>query len=498
MKQTKLTALLLAMLLTLPSFAACGNTETTVLETEMETETTVLETKTETEDTSLKSTLPEDLDFAGASVTIHARGDDDTWLEIQTDEATGEALNDSVYNRNLTVEEQLNVDIVGYRGQSWRTYKDDITVFKTSISAGDNAFQCIAGWNTYIVPLALENYFKDLYNAPYLTLDMPWWNQSAAESLTMGGKRHFVTGDISILSMLGGALVFFANDKVAEDYGISSLADMVREGTWTLDNMRAITSTIYNDLDGNGVMDAGDTFGFVVDDYGSTDAFYTAADIHQIALDEDGLPYFVPQQEKVSGLIDKTFDFWYNGSVVGSYYIVGDTATQMDMFKKGQALLIERELDNARTYFRDMEDSYTLLPFPKYDEQQSQYSTAAYVGATLWCVPADNPDLDTACAVMEALAFESYKTVTPAYFETCLQSKLARNEDTMEMLEIIRDTCCLDVEYLYKSVLGFTNEVMRNLIVSMKSNDVASWYATRTKRISNNIEKTRKVLEEMQ
>lgn len=452
-----------------------------------------------TEDTALKSSLPEGLDLGGASVTIHARGDDDTWMEIQTDEATGEALNDSIFNRNLTVEEQLNVDIIGYRGQSWTTYWDstsDINMFKTSIAAGDNAFQCIAGWNTFIVPLALENYFHDLYDAPYLDLEKPWWNQSAAQTLTMGGKRHFVTGDISILSMLGGAYVFFANDNVAEDHGISSLADMVREGTWTFDNMKAITSTIYNDVDGNGTMDENDTYGFVIDDYSSADSFYTSADIHQIQLDEDGMPFFVSQQEKVSGLIDKTFDFWFNGSVAGSYYTTADP--QCEMFKNGQALLIERELDNARTYFRDMEDSYTLLPFPKYDEQQKNYITAAFNGATLWCIPVDNPDVDIACAVMEALAFETFSTVTPTYFENCLQTKVARNEDTMEMLGIIRDGCCLDVEYLYKSVLGYPNEIMRTLVVVNKSNNVASWYASNEKRIQDTIEKTIQTLEEMQ
>ena len=233
----QLTILLALLLASSSLLASCGEAETA--ETETAADTDVLDTTAETEDPATKSSLPEDLDLGGASVTIHARGDDDTWMEIQTDEANGEVLNDSIFNRNLTVEEQLNVDIIGYRGQSWTTYWDstsDINMFKTSIAAGDNAFQCIAGWNTFIVPLALENYFHDLYDAPYLDLDKPWWNQSASQTLVMGGKRHFVTGDISILSMLGGAYVMFANDRVAEDNGIGSLADMVREGTWTIDN----------------------------------------------------------------------------------------------------------------------------------------------------------------------------------------------------------------------------------------------------------------------
>ncbi|MBR4959921.1 MAG: hypothetical protein IKY52_03390, partial [Clostridia bacterium] len=166
MKKQKLTALLLALLLALPSLAACGNAEAT--ETDTTADTAVIET--ETEDNALKSSLPADLDFGGATVVVHARGDDDSWLEVQADESNGEVLNDAIYNRNLKVSEQLNVDLMGYRGQGWATYWDttsDINMFKTSITAGDNAFQCIAGWNTFIVPLAMENYFHDLYDAPY-------------------------------------------------------------------------------------------------------------------------------------------------------------------------------------------------------------------------------------------------------------------------------------------------------------------------------------------
>ena len=102
MHNRRITALILAFLLTMPALASCGETETA--DTETAADTAAAETNAETEDTALKSSLPDDLDFGGASVTIHARGDDDTWMEIQTDEATGEALNDSIFNRNLYVE----------------------------------------------------------------------------------------------------------------------------------------------------------------------------------------------------------------------------------------------------------------------------------------------------------------------------------------------------------------------------------------------------------
>ena len=78
------------------------------------------------------------------------------------------------------------------------------------------------------------------------------------------------------------------------------------------------------------------------------------------------------------------------------------------------------------------------------------------------------------------MAAETYNTVTPVYFETCLQEKYARNEDTLEMLEIIRETSYLDCEYLYSASFKNTYYAVRSMIGS-KNNNAASWLAKNVK-----------------
>ncbi|MBR4959922.1 MAG: extracellular solute-binding protein [Clostridia bacterium] len=496
MKNNRFAALFMALLLALPMFASCGDTAESQ-ETEALTDTAAVET--EPEDTTLKPALPADLDFGGETVTIHARGDDDSFLEVYTEELNGDVLNDAVYNRNAAVEELLNADIVGFRGGGWRSYYDgnsDVPKIKASITAGDNAYQCIAGWNSRIASLAMEGYLLDLNNVAYLDLEKPWWNQTSREGLQLVGKNFFVTGDISFLTTLGGSYVLFLNNTVAENYGVTNLAATVLEGSWTMDAMIAATSQVYDDLDGNGTMDTNDRYGFIIDYDNSGDSFYTSADIHQISVDEKGYPVFTPQQERVSNLWDKLSAYYFNGSLVGSMF-QKDAGIQCEMFKNGLALMIMRELDNARTYFRDMEDSYTILPYPKLDEQQNQYYTNATTGVSIWCIPADNKNADTAGAVMEAMAYETWEKVTPAYFETCMQEKYARNEETVAMLDLIRNGVVVTREYIYSPYLGGAEKIIMKLSGS-ESLQIASWYASNTASIEGTVASTVKLLEEIQ
>jgi len=485
--------------LLLPTFAACSQAETT--ETNGETENTVTETEpeTETEDPSIQSALPKNLNFDGASVTIHARGDNDSFLEVYTEDLSGDVLNDAVFNRNASVEKQLNVDIIGYRGGGWQTYYNgdsDVPKIKASITAGDNAYQCIAGWNSRISSLAMEGYLLDLNNMPYLDLEKPWWNQSSREGLQLVGKNYFVTGDISFLTTLGGSYVLFLNNTVADNYGITGIVDTVLDENWTMDAMIAVTSKVYDDLDGNGTMDTSDRYGFIIDYDNSGDSFYTSADIRQITVDENGYPVYAPQQERVSSLWDKLSAYYFNGSLVGSMY-QKDPGIQCEMFANGQALMIQRELDNARTYFRDMEDSFTILPYPKLDEQQEQYYTNATTGVSIWCIPTDNKQSDATCAVMEAMAYETWKNVTPTYFETCMQEKFARNEDTVAMLDIIRNGVVVTREYIYSPYLGSAEKVIMNLS-GTQTLQVASWYKANQKPIERAVSKIVELLEALQ
>ncbi len=93
----KTLTFVLALLLALPLFAACGGKETPAVSAQ--TETTAA---TEPEVTELTDGLPE-TDMNGFTFKIyHCSGSQMTWTNLTIDaaEQTGEVLNDAIYDRN--------------------------------------------------------------------------------------------------------------------------------------------------------------------------------------------------------------------------------------------------------------------------------------------------------------------------------------------------------------------------------------------------------------
>lgn len=493
MKHYRGYAALLALLCAASVITACGD-DTTATPTGKDQGTASVQEEGTT--SRWQDALPADIDLGGKTVVIHERGDESTKLELNAEMENGDVLNDAVYQRNRGLEERLNFKLQTYTGPGWADYHSELTKIRGSIAAGDNAWQIIAMWGINSSALVLENCFYDLTDMPYLDVTAPWWNQSAVEGLTLGGGRYFVTGDIAVLTMLGGSYVVFVNDTVCQKNDIESIPALVREGKWTIEKMTELSKSVMADIDGSGSMDEKDQYGLHIDLYNSADSFYTSADIHQISV-VDGIPVYEPATERLTKLMELIYPFYYDGTSVGALMKIGDHELQYNKFMIGESMMIIRELDRARDELRDMEDDYTIVPMPKLDEEQKEYRTASYNGAAVLGIPTDNPDTDTALIVMEALAAASHYEITPTYFKTCLQEKYARNEETMEMLEIIRQTQYIDSEYLWGGVLNNPGYIMRDML-SKKNKDVASWIAKNEKATIKAIEDTIEKLEAMQ
>lgn len=78
-----------------------------------------------TEESRWLDALPQDMDLNGQTVTIHVRGDNDTVLEVYTEEANGEVLNDAVYIiRNMI--HAKNDDVASYVAKHEKSIRDAV------------------------------------------------------------------------------------------------------------------------------------------------------------------------------------------------------------------------------------------------------------------------------------------------------------------------------------------------------------------------------------
>ena len=123
----KLLSLLLAALMCLPLFASCASSELndpasegTTADPDAAAEEVVEEEEITRE--NYPDTLPDGLDFGGETTVIHARGDQGSVDEVAVEDMTGESVNDAIYERNLMVEDRLNVAIEVFAADGWENY----------------------------------------------------------------------------------------------------------------------------------------------------------------------------------------------------------------------------------------------------------------------------------------------------------------------------------------------------------------------------------------
>lgn len=486
----KSAALLLSTLLAVQAIAACGGTSGENKTTDdsksaaADSETTLdgaLDTAadTETDRSQIKDTLPDDLDFSGLEIRFIHRDDGHSLaVEIKLDEDSGDVVDTAIYNRTVTVEERLNVSI------------GEITVANTihdgglateavrkSVLAGSDDYDIIANHMSQTTPLIAEGALCNLSTLPYLDFDQPWWAKSFMDAASVGGKCYQMAGDIG-LTMIQSMYLVYYNKAMYADYFTGDLYDSVMNGEWTVDKMHELSSAVYSDLDGNGEANRGDRFGLTINLIRLLDAFLVGCDVPLTERDSDGIPYFAVENERTYSFIEKVHDLLYDKTATVHTTASADGETELlSDFAAGKSLFIVYTPLGTDS-LRDMDDDFSVIPMPKLDESQSDYTTCVHNGFSAFGIVSTCKNTDAAAALCEALCAQSYRTVTPAYYETALKLKYSRDDETSRMLDMIRDSISFDFGYINNQSLDGVMAQFRDLL-KLDSGKAASTLASK-------------------
>jgi len=487
----RILSLLLALFLTAGLFGSCSESrentdaETSPGQTSADAEPGAEpEAETEPDRAHVPDNLPE-LDFSGETVVVHSRGDTESVEEVKVDELTGEATSDAIYERNAMVEERLNCKIDVFAGDGWENYNSTVSSLRASIMSSDGAFDVIAGWSARIPSLSLEGLFLDLNQMKYLDFAQKWWNDSVVSELQIGNKLYFVTGDIA-RTMLSAMCVYAFNQKVANDNQVENLYDVVKEHRWTLDYVYDLTSGIHTDLDGNGKADQTDYWGLVTSSVNDADGYMQGSLVSMVSRDEEGYPVLSVDEEKMADLVTRVYRLMWENE--GCYAITGDGTNITDTLAQDKALLATTRLVAVVSNLGSMESDYGILPYPLQTDAQPAYGTRVQDAVSLWCIPIDAKNAELSSAVMEALAAQSWRTTTPAYFDKALKSRYSRDVETSEMMDLIKDSVLINFESLYNESIGNPWFVLRTLMPSKRDNFTSYW-ASNKKVIGKTLEK---------
>lgn len=438
---------------------------------------------------SLRAKVSDDLpdnDYEGAAFTIMVRQgmEDHFYLEEQT----GDIVDDAVYSRGLSVETRFNVKLQLFPVQGgWNEQTTYLTAIRQSVLSGDNAFDCIEGYAAYIGTFASEKLFGSWLDLPYINTSKPWWSQDAADEFTINGRLFFLTGDFA-LSLWKNFYVILFNKTLVEDYRFPDMYELVRSGGWTLDKLKELVRGVSSDLNGDGVMDDRDLYGYATSRGHFMDMFHLVFNKPITIKDENGIPQLNIMSEEMVTMADALLDLLYNNPGVYSIPETGESDAQMrEMFVQGQVVLSPQCL-NVVEIIRDSETDFGIIPYPKFDETQQRYRTASQDGYSLFCYPITQTELEMCSIIIEALAAESYKQVVPVYYEVALKSKYSRDDESAEMLDIIRDGVVFNFGAINSANIGGPAQLIRQ-VVSSTQGSYARVAKSNEKPIAKRLEK---------
>ena len=434
------TAILLAMLL-LSSCTGPAPEESETAQTQA-AETPETEEPAETEEEIDFSTLPflerirysanqvednlPDKSFDGRSALVRHQNS-----SYYIEEQNGEALNDSIYNQYLTIEDRFDVKIVFEESVSADIYEWTADMQKLAMS-GDHYADLVECWNNRTAELVSQGYYTDLSGSEYIDIKKPWYFGNEIEMYSYGGRYYAITGFMNTPKVFGAMTSVFYNKNIGTDYNFENLYDVVREGRWTLDYILGITSSMLKDANGNGRPDKDDVFALNYSVAGSWLNTPATMEIPQIDKDENGDLVFTvfSNPEKAQPIWDGMRDLTYAKNF-GSY---SSSDWGIESFLAGNAL-VAYDMLGSLSALRTVEFDYGVLPPWKADEAQENYYTS-YLPCP-WLIPTSVPDLEFAEIMMTAFAAEGYKQVLPVCYESTFKNKYAVDEDTGEMLDLM-------------------------------------------------------------
>ena len=450
----------------------------------------------------LKDDLPDTLNYQGEEVTIlHWSNPENP--EFEQAEITGDNVRDAIYDRNMTVEDRLNVDLVfvgipGHGGDRATFIKHVDSVY----SANTQDYDLVSVYARTSGTLAVQGYYLNLSTIEnsYMDLEKPWWPQQLVETVSFGnGDYYFCSGDMStnVLYMMH---MMYINKDMFSQLQIDVPYQAVRDGQWTIDKLIEVTSEVYRDLDNDNTTSKFDRYGFGAVHW-VLDSFFAGSNLRYVDESDADLLVLSPDftSKKAVKLVNKlgqwaiTDSVWvYNSAITNdSVELQGD---HMKVFDEGRMLVIMQHSQYAGKHLLNADFEYGLLPVPKYEEKQVNYYTGMGNPWSLYAIFRGFDDrgekqetLTMLSAVLECWASEGYRLTTPEIFEVNMQLKYSAGQDETDMFEYIRSGITFDIGKIFAADL---NNICELPSYAISAN--ASWsysFKSYQKAIVTNLEK---------
>lgn len=405
-----------------------------------------------------------DYDFKGAEYKILAR--ESTLRDFNDSDPKGvTVINNAVFSRNEAVASRFNVKIkVEKTDGDWQTGAGN----EPSGSAFSNKYQQItmSGWSEYSLvsahmamqtAMSVNGFTRDLTTLESVDMQKEWWSKPFYDACNIEGKFYVALGDITY-SMYDYMEVIFFNETMAEQYlkdasgNPINLYDVVKsDDGWTWEKFVTYTKMVsYNQDDPE--------YGLATNDH-AVRTFLMAMDVTVSQKNSStGLWEFPKTLSEKTGRFDDVADFVSKTQNV--YFKIGDKSfieNGNDVFNAGDALFYSQHLSEVVSIGEHLKNGQTfgVLPFPKYDEDQIEYLTTMRDTTTAITVPRNIQDLTMVGVVTEALCMYGYQNVRPTYFDTVVKGRYLTDSNMRDMLDLCRKGVTSSFDMMYSASMEY-------------------------------------------
>ncbi len=444
----KITSVILSLLFVILALSACGtpgegdetSTAPSALTTGLPEETS--QTLDEWGREIVEDGIPETVRFDGSTLNILSRSDSgNRWqIDFYAKEENGTTLNDAVFRRNERVKDRLGIDIqVTERDGSYTVFSSNYAPFITAAyQSGSSELDVVGTYSLYGAQYATQGYFANVLDlSANLDLSKVWWNANLVNDMTVNDTLYFLVGDMNITTLTRMLVTFFNKSLLESKMPDVDLYKTVLEGKWTIDYYSSLVKDLYDDVNGNQTADSDDRFAIVSTAPSEAyDGLAVSLDIPIIVRDSDGKWTVTDNTERIIEALTKTAELYFGGNN-NSFFT--DLGTVQAIFAADRAYFMSITLDKAsESYLAGMTSDFGILPDVKLNEDQENYYTVPQDAFNLISVMGNTDEPDMVAAALALLCAESYRDVTPRYFEEVMKYRYARDNESSQMLDICR------------------------------------------------------------
>ena len=411
--------------------------------------------------------------FDGTTFTMIAE-DTDQRPNFDSDTVNGDTVNDAIYNRKITIEDRYGINI---ETVSMATRGKCNTEVKNKVLANDDTYDLVFNAVTTggLKGMATNGYMAELTSLPYLDLTQPHWSQNFVNNMTINGKLFFVAGGASPAYYLSAVVMLFNTEK-AVDYQLPDLYQLVEDGKWTIDKLGELLVKSTHDLDGDNVYSPTSDFIGLVQTVEAGNSYFIAAGGSMITQKADGSYELELGNAHNVELMDKLRLVCGDSKTTLAIDAEGVTGlgntknTKIGLFVDGNAMFATTAMMFAAQELREMK-SYGILPLPKLNEAQEDYITPCNPYAPCGAgIPRSASDPELSALIMEAMAFLGEEIIRPAIYDVTLQGKIAQDEQSARVLEIVYSDIYFDLNHCFD--FGKSTQLLRSYIVGDDGNSL--------------------------